>query len=507
MVQTSTTYNPYADVRKCDILAIFEMLDVGAEISVAATSSDECAISQLSQTYDRVEQMTQKLATLERDYLMLDGTFILPEEDNLEQTGWWSDVISGSDGVFANPPKLTFTWQENHSSVGFTICFDDKAEEYPAQFNVYAYDYTGALINQKTVNNNRIRYFVDMPTENYRKIVFEFISTSKSFRGVRVAEVLFGAVQRFDRDNVVSASLETAFSPDGTSLPSAEFDLVIDNSTKDWNMANPQGIYAYLQKSQPLTVSLGINSEWVNMGKFYFSTASAEDNALTAKITAHDKIFTLDSKIYQGSTLDTLSLNQAVTAVLEYSETGLNFYMTSAIATRMIRGTLPESATCRELLRLITQAGRCACYINRDGVLVFFDPLETHGITDVLNLNNMSAMPKITVGEKINRVELKVGDITYTASNVGVNEPIIVASYDNPLVLDVNGELTATWLMSLRQRRFLYNLQERGNPARDIFDFVTVHDSYGGIRTSTVIRQKLDFDGGLKCEVDAIGVN
>ena len=137
-------YSPYADVRYCDILAVFEMLDVNAEYAAVATASDMCDLSQMRQTHDRIEQMSTKLASLEQDYWMLDGSFILPEADNLGQTGWWSNSISDEDGFFAQPPRLTFTWQSNRDSAGFTICFDDKALEFPNHFNVYAYDYTGA---------------------------------------------------------------------------------------------------------------------------------------------------------------------------------------------------------------------------------------------------------------------------------------------------------------------------------------------------------------------------
>jgi hypothetical protein len=243
------------------------------------------------------------------------------------------------------------------------------------------------------------------------------------------------------------------------------------------------------------------------MGEYYFTGATAEDNALTARITAHDKIYALDGKIYQGPPSESWAFNQAVSAVLAFGEVNLNYYMTGDIASRQISGTLPDNISCRETLRLLTQAARCSCYIGRDGVLRFFDPHETQEVVDVLDFDNMSAMPKISVDEKINVVELKVGENIYTASNLGIDETVRVASYDNPLVLDENGSLTAAWLLALRQRRFLYKVLERGNPARDVSDSVVIHDPYGGIRAAVVTLQKYNFDGGLKCEVEAIGVN
>ena len=198
-------------------------------------------------------------------------------------------------------------------------------------------------------------------------------------------------------------------------------------------------------------------------------------------------------------------------AVIDYSGIALNRSIPSDIASRTVSGAIPEDTSCREVIRLLAQAARCVCYINRDGVLVFFDPLVNKTTVDTLSFNNMAAMPKITVAEKINMVELTVrrGDdeFVYYASDIGVDEPVRVAPYANPLVLAASGNATAAWLLAVRKRRFSYKLQERGNPARDISDFVTVHDPYGGIRTAAVTRHKLDFDGGLKGETDALGVN
>lgn len=512
MVNTSNTYNPYADVRHCDIKAVFELIDVNAHLIASATASDFCELSRLRQTHDRIESMSVKYASMEHDYWRLDGTFILPNKnDTVNQNGWWSEHISNQDGVFTDPPQLTFTWQSNRKSVGFTVCFDDKAEEFPTLFKVYAYDYTGALISETTVQNHSVRCFVDLPVEGYRTLVFKFLETSKPVRRVRVAEVLFGAVWQFDRVNIVSASLETAFSPTSENLPISEFNLTINNSDKEWNMANPEGIYAYLGQQQPLKLWFGINSEWVFMGQYYFTSATAEEDALTAKITSHDKIYQLDRVKYRGSASESWAFSQAIEAVLNYSGISITFSIPAYIGSRLISGTLPEDISCRDAVKMLSQAARCSCNINRDGVLTFFDPLTVQETLDTLDFDKMSAMPKISVGEKVNIVELivrtEIDETVYTASDLGVDEPICTTVYENPLVLNDYGEITAQWLLAVNKRRFSYKIQERGNPARDILDWITVYDPYGGIRNAMVTRQKFDFDGGLKCETEAQGVD
>jgi len=150
MLTMAPAYNPYADVRLCDILVSFRMVDVDAAALALPFSSGECQLSQIWQTHDLVEYQSLKLASLERDYFKLDGTFILPKEDLTGlQTGWWSDAISGEDKSFDARPSLGFSWNENQTSVGFTLCFDDASGMYASLFRVSAYDLEGNLIQEK----------------------------------------------------------------------------------------------------------------------------------------------------------------------------------------------------------------------------------------------------------------------------------------------------------------------------------------------------------------------
>ena len=125
------------------------------------------------------------------------------------------------------------------------------------------------------VENIADRCELDVPVEHYRTITLEFLQTHAPFRRVRVTEVIFGLIKRFTQENTLSATLDYSFSPIGESFPTNELTLTIDNSDASWNMANPKGVYAYLQQTQPLDVSLTIGEDSVYMGRFYFTTASA----------------------------------------------------------------------------------------------------------------------------------------------------------------------------------------------------------------------------------------
>lgn len=513
MIQTLQGYDPYKDTRICDVKIEFEMVDVDAAATAHVTVSDECAFSQAEQTHDRIETVSKKYATLEKDFWALDGSFALPTPEDIpkQHTGWWSESISDETGSFIAPPVLAFSWDAPQSSVGLTLYFDNAAGQYPTEFSVFAYDEDGTLLKQLDIENSGIRCEFDFPCEDYRFLCIQFRKTHLPYRRVRVCEVIFGLIKRFDKHSLVNVTLESSFSPKSESLPTAELTLTIDNSTAEWNMANPKGIYAYLQQTMPLDVYFVIDGASVFMGRFFFTQASAEDNALTAKITANDAVYWLDSVKFRGGENGMWTLRQAATAVLSASGQSIPVVMPEEIALREVGRGIDQNTSCRDALRFLAQAAGCSCFMNRNGTLVFFDPLMDQKPVSELNHDRIHAMPKITVGEEINTVELTVRneytqnqtETVYTATDRRSTDVPQTAEYENPVVSD--GDAVAAWLLSMEKKRLKYQLTERGDPALDIADTVIIYDGYGGSKTALITDRKYTFDGGLKCEMEAIG--
>lgn len=512
MITMPALYNPYAAARKCSMNIVFELIDISAAETAVPSATDECIISKLEQTHNRQTEVSKKYATLENDYWMLDGTFLLPDENTIqeEETGWWSDQLSSSTGSFSSPPALEFEWDTNHSSAGFVIYFDGASNEYAKRLRVRAYNSEGRQIKSKIVTAASCICEVDMAVENYRKISIEVLNTSKPFRRARISEVVFGFVKTFDNTNIISSTLDYSLSDTAESLPTSELTLTIDNSDAAWNMGNPKGIYAYLQQTQPLDVSIDIDGHSFSMGRFYFTKASAEDNAMTAKITANDKIYWLDKAKFYGGSDGEWTLEQAINNVIATSEIDMEISLPQALKTRLVRAALPADCTCRSAIQLLAQSACCTCYIARDGKLTFFDTLEYEWCGEELSLDRVMSNPKITVSEEINTVDLTVAnpyvegsdDKHYQTSCRVTGEPIKTESFENCTVND--GNAVSEWLLNILRRRLLYNVEERGNPALLLTDYVQVDDAYenGGFNDVMITRQKFSFDGSLKCELE-----
>ena len=288
--------------------------------------------------------------------------------------------------------------------------------------------------------------------------------------------------------------------------------FTFDNLDHKYNLINPQGIYAYLQEGQPIDADISVNgSGWVNMGRYYFASSEAVDEALTATITASDKLLWLDSSACRIGMSGTWTLSAAVAAVLADAQAGdIEVSIPSSLASVTVGKQIPPDASHREALRLLAQAACCSCYVDRDGKLVF-KRLELGAVCDRMTKNNMRSMNGISVSERINTVELTVQDpyaqggaaAVYTATNCAEDESVHSVSITNPCAY--SGQAVVNWLLSCYQRRLNYKLQSRGNPLLEISDTVSVQSAFGDVGQCAITGIDIIYDGGLSAMVSGQG--
>lgn len=507
--------NPYPSTRWSNIRVKFEIADTDAAEDVTPSATSEAAISNLAQVHNRTDEMTKKMATLEKDYFLLDGSFDLPDESDNGEIGWWSREISDKNGTLITPQGLEFNFTKDHSSIGFTIVFDNKANEYATDFTIQVYSSFGTLLYEDVVAGNKLNTYVsDTPVDGYRKVVIIFTKTSKPYRRVRVCEVVFGIIEIFNKDNTTNLNLLYEVSLNAEVFSSHELDITIDNIDKKYNMINPNGIYKYLQQGQELSVEMGVGPEEhsvekVNMGKFFYSYSQTEDDSITARITANDLSYTLVRSRCRLGTTGTWTVNDAVAAVIADSGLNITAIIPVHIGNRIVNKCIPYNLSHRETFRMIAQAAMCTCYFNRNNELVFAELTVAETAVDTLDNDNMSVPARISDLGRINRVELIVKDdyaqteSVYTATNKLPGENERVKSFENPLAYD--GQSVADWLLSIEQMRIKYELQERGNPAREITDTVKIYDAYNENRNAIITKEEYMYDGTLSANTEARG--
>lgn len=302
MEEVSESYNPYASEIRASARAQFELIDVdAADMSSAAVNIEAVPFTELSQVTDKITENTRKLASLEQDLWALDGSFSLPNDDASNgETGYWSDAISDENGNI--DLSFTFSFDEAQSSKGFTVIFDTKTQEVAADFTISVYNGSTLLNLASVVGNSEVFRIVDCPAENYNLISLNFTKTAKPYRRIRLTEFVFGYLQEFSADKIVNlkAIYETSLYMEN--LPTNKLELTIDNTDRAYNVLNPTGIYRYLQEGQGLNASVTINGDTVSLGRFFFETATANSNALTATIVGYDALYGLSETYFTGST-------------------------------------------------------------------------------------------------------------------------------------------------------------------------------------------------------------
>lgn len=510
MQPTSAIWNPYADKIMHDAAIQFELIDVdAAEVASASANVAGVEFTDIAQTHDEITQNSLKLATLEPEQWRLDGTWVLPSRERTNgETGWWSSNYSDENGNFTNAPILTFTFATPQSSDGFTLVFDTKAKEYAKSFTIKTYNAAGEVLSQTAITDNtEIIRVVDLPSENYSKVEITFLQTNLPYRRVRVTEVVFGYLQQFTKDKIVNLKITWESALYMQNLATNKLSVTIDNSDKAYNVLNPEGIYKFLQTGQGINTMLALDGESINMGRYYFQNATANDDALTATITAYDLLYRLDQgKCTIGAT-GTWTVAQAVAAVIADSGEDIATDIPQAIGARIIRKCIPPDTTHREALRLIAQAAMTHMYIDRLDRLTAKD-IDFGESVDELTADTMTTWGNAKDTGLINKVTVEAADeyagdsVIYMATNQQAGEPLQLLEINNPLA---NGQAAAEWILKLAGHRNQYTITSQGNPARDLADCVKIESVYGTHDKAAVIKQEINLSGSLLDSITAYG--
>lgn len=349
---------------------------VDPETNPDLSSNSEEIFSDLDNIKETTIPQTKNYATLEKNFWLLNDSQPIYGSEELEQT-YVSSYISDKNCLFSDKACITLTSSVYLTTLGLTMVFDSIDKNYAKKLKVKAYrDSTMIMDKDYTLSSysDRLIFADNEELVRWNKIEIYFIESSLPYRRIRVNQLLFGIMETYTDENLISAESKEKTTMINSELPTHTFKFTIDNMNKLFNPDNPQGWYRYILQQQPISYEWGYQLddgtiEWILGGKMLL-TGSVEvgENQVSFSTTSLINYLT---KVYKKGVYNSSgrSLYDLAVDVLEDSNIDSSQYnLWSGLKSIKTDAPLPKLEA-RQLLQIIATTGNCILFTNRENVI------------------------------------------------------------------------------------------------------------------------------------------
>lgn len=349
---------------------------VDPETNPDLSSNSEEIFSDLNNIKETTIPQTKNYATLEKNFWLLNDSQPIYGSEELEQT-YVSSYMSDKNCLFSDKACITLTSSVYLTTLGLTMVFDSIDKNYAKKLKVKAYrDSTMIMDKDYTLSSysDRLIFADNEELVRWNKIEIYFIESSLPYRRIRVNQLLFGIMETYTDENLISAESKEKTTMINSELPTHTFKFTIDNMNKLFNPDNPQGWYRYILQQQPISYEWGYQLddgtiEWILGGKMLL-TGSVEvgENQVSFSTTSLINYLT---KVYKKGVYNSSgrSLYDLAVDVLEDSNINSSQYnLWSGLKSIKTDAPLPKLEA-RQLLQIIATTGNCILFTNRENVI------------------------------------------------------------------------------------------------------------------------------------------
>lgn len=203
---------------------------------------------------------------------------------------------------------------------------------------------------------------------------------------------------------------------------------------------------------------------------------------------------TLDRATYEAGNATACKLQTVVASVLEGYDVTVIYG--GGADERTVVPAIPRKTTRREAIRILAQAAMCSAWFDRSGNLHIAE-LSAGAVLGKITPDELYNYDGVSISEAVDCVELHVKsdyaniDTTITAGS-GKN----IKSVNNPCVAPANYQSVAAWLLAQYNRRKIYSVKNRGNPALETGDTIKISDAFAQNENAVQTGMELTFSGG-----------
>lgn len=490
MQKVSSNYAPFTPVREVGMLVRFYIVDPSAKKNGTASASDSAPGTSAAETISDNETISGKFAGLELNRWALDGTIDIPNDGFAGQyVGWWSGEASNDSAEMAS--TITFEFSAPVSTIGWALLFDEKMNQYPTQITITAYASDGSTVATETKTITQARQNISLTAANYTKLTIRFDKTFLPRTRARLRQIDFGLTETYENDTMADVKIVEEASVACDSFPSRQISFTFDNADHRYNILNPDGVFSVIQDGQKLLSRCIINGESVDVGEFFFTSVTARDSGVTAQLVGNDMAATLERATFETGNATACELQTAVASVLEGYD--ITVIYGGGAGERMVVPAIPRKTTRREAIRLLAQAAMCSVWFDRSGNLHIAE-LSAGAISGAITPDELYNYDGVSISEAVDCVELHIKsdyasiDTTITAGS-GKN----IKSVSNPCVAPANYQSAAAWLLAQYNRRKIYSVKNRGNPALETGDTIKISDAFAQNENAVQTGMELTF--------------
>ena len=349
---------------------------VDPETNPDLSSNSEEIFSDLDNIKETTIPQSKNYATLEKNFWLLNDSQPIYGSEELEQT-YVSSYMSDKNCLFSDKACITLTSSVYLTTLGLTMVFDSIDKNYAKKLKVKAYRNSTMIMDKDytlSSYSDRLIFADNEELVRWNKIEIYFIESSLPYRRIRVNQLLFGIMETYTDENLISAESKEKTTMINSELPTHTFKFTIDNMNKLINPDNPQGWYRYILQQQPISYEWGYQLddgtiEWILGGKMLL-TGSVEvgENQVSFSTTSLINYLT---KVYKKGVYNSSgrSLYDLAVDVLEDSNIDSSQYnLWSGLKSIKTDAPLPKLEA-RQLLQIIATTGNCILFTNRENVI------------------------------------------------------------------------------------------------------------------------------------------
>ena len=383
----------------------FDIVD--PETNPDLSTNTEEIFSNLNNIKEATIPQTKNYATLEKNFWLLNGSQPIYGSEELEQT-YISEFMSDENCQFEENVCIILHSSVYLTTLGLSMIFDSINENYARKLNVKAYR-DDVLIMDKDYTldsyKDRLIFADNEELVRWNRIEIYFVESSLPYRRIRVNQLLFGIMETYTDDNILSAESKEKTTMINSELPTHTFKFTIDNMNKLFNPDNPEGWYRYILQQQPISYEWGYELddgtiEWVLGGKMLLTgSVDVGENQVTFSTTTLINYLT---KVYKKGVYNANGRSLYDLAVDVLNDNGIDssqYNLWEGLKELKTDAPLPKLEA-RQLLQIISTTGNCIFYTDREDI-INIQPFEYVLNTDGMDYDFITSKPVVNVQSEL----------------------------------------------------------------------------------------------------------